>query len=114
MAVKFNNVKGELENAPLTPDEIKAINDVEKYIDNTILRVFDNSEVCIELSIVSFDWSPITRSGEYNLKNARKKLMRKELERRYTEAGWKFKVRIDDGLDGPNMGRPDYWVLTGK
>jgi len=34
--------------------------------------------------------------------------------RRYTEAGWKFTVQLDDGLDGPNRSGSDYWILSGK
>jgi hypothetical protein len=44
----------------------------------------------------------------------RRSLMRNELEKRYKKAGWKIEVKLDDGLDGPNMSGPDYWILKGK
>lgn len=37
--------------------------------------------------------------------------MRTELDKRYKESGWNIRVEYDDGLDGPNMSGPDYWIL---
>jgi hypothetical protein len=44
----------------------------------------------------------------------RSRKLQKALEDMYKKAGWKITVKYDDGLDGPNMSGPDYWVLTGK
>lgn len=113
MAVNFKEINDELHNAPLSDVELTMINNVEVYIDKEILKKFTGSDVSIDLRIITFDYDPLYSKMIY-LPDARKKLMRKELENRYKNAGWKFRVQMDDMLDGPNMSGPDLWILTGK
>lgn len=109
MAVKFKQVKDELEAAPLTAAELKLIDIIEKYIDEKILKEFDNRPIHINLNYTEFVWNPITNSNFENIKDTRKKLMTKELYRRFEAAGWVWKINSDYSNSGV-----DYWVLTGK
>jgi hypothetical protein len=113
MAIKYNEIKEKLKTDPLTQEELNIIAKIEKYIDQTIVRVFDNDVVRIDLTIASFKFMP-GEDRTLNLKDTRRILMINELNQRYEEAGWKIKKELDDGLDGPNMSGSDYWTLTGK
>ncbi len=121
MAVKYEEVKNHLEGMPLTDDEKSFIAFVEAYIDGVIKDKFDNNKIRIELTIVNF-WQFPPKIGVgidkqlklESIKSFRKTLMRKELDNRYKAAGWDVSEEMDDGLDGPNMSGPDYWVLNGK
>jgi len=111
--MNYKEIKEKIQTDPLSDGELKIIAKIEKYIDEKILRVFDDDIIRIELGTASFKFMP----GEdiyLNLKEVRRKLMRNELEKRYEDAGWIIKVEIDDGLDGPNMSGADYWTLKGK
>ena len=115
MAIKFKEVYDKVYNTPLTTEEIKQVDRLEAWIDEEIKRRYKGGlEVAIELSIVNFKYDPITKATHYGNTSPRHELMRKEIEKRYKNAGWKIKVEIDDGLDGPNRSGPDYWVLVGK
>lgn len=114
MAIRFKEMKEQLETAPLTTEELSAIKEVEDYVDSEIKKQFGNTYgVSIDLNIADFSYN-IGITKQLNFKQARKKLMQKELERRYKAAGWSIKTSYDDGLDGPNMSGPDYWILNGK
>ena len=110
MAIKYKDLKHKVNTEPLSEEELEIISKVEKIVDDEIVRQFDKNwgEIRVLLSVVNFQ-TTLTSIGE-----TRKILMRKELEKRYTNAGWTASVRLDDGLDGPNMSGPDYWVLKGK
>ena len=113
MAVEFKKLNDKLEKAPLTPEELKMVDNVEAYIDKIIIEKFKGGEVSITLSIPNFEYN-IGIMKVSDLPSARQSLMRKELDKRYKQAGWKITLHIDDGLDGPNMSGGDYWILSGK
>jgi hypothetical protein len=110
MALKYKDLKHKVNTEPLSVEELVIISNVEKIIDDEIVKQFDKNwgEIHILLSVVNFQ-TTLTSIGE-----TRKSLMRKELEKRYSNAGWTISVKLDDGLDGPNRSGPDYWVLKGK
>ena len=112
MAIRYKDLKEPEVNNPLTSDELKAIDDVEKYIDEQIKKQWTNTYgVSIDLSIALFEYYPdLRRLTKFNV--FRREKMQKELERRYKDAGWNIRVHIDDGLDGPNVSGSDYWILT--
>jgi hypothetical protein len=111
MAISAKELREKLETAEFSAAELNAIHIMESYIDKQIREKYDGGEVRIELSYFNFNWNPKDDRGGWNFKNVRKRIMRKELENRYKEAGWSLKVHIDDGLDGPNMSGPDYMIL---
>ena len=113
MAIEFKKLNDKLEKAPLSPEELSMIDKVEAYIDKEIEKQFKGGDVSIQLSIADFNYD-ISVKQTTNLPEARKILMRKELVKRYKNAGWKQWVEFDDGLDGPNRSGPDYWKLSGK
>lgn len=113
MALQYKKVKDAIEKAPLTSEELKLIDSVEKFIDTEINTKFKGDEIFIDLTIAHFNYD-MANHKSINLAEVRKNLMRKELEKRYKEAGWKVRLQFDDGLDGPNFSGPDYWILSGK
>jgi hypothetical protein len=116
MAIKYKEFKKKLQNEPLTEEELTIIQETEDYIDSEILNQFPKSnygEVLIDLTYPSFTYSH-QRGSLMDSNSYRRSLMRSELEKRYKSAGWKIEVKFDDGLDGPNMSGPDYWILKGK
>lgn len=90
---------------PLNGAELEAVDAREAEIDSIILQKFKGEPVYVDLAY--FNFSP--NSFDYT---ERHNVMRKELEKRYKDAGWILKVELDDGLDGPNMSGPDYVKLT--
>ena len=54
MAVEFKKINDKLEKAPLTPEELKMVDNVDTYIDKVITDKFKGSEVSITLSIPNF------------------------------------------------------------
>lgn len=116
MAIKYKEFKKNLKNEPLTEEELTIIQETEDYIDSEILKQFPKSiygEVRIDLTYPTFTYSK-QRGALMNTNSYRRSMMRSELEKRYKEAGWKMEVKLDDGMDGPNMSGPDYWILKGK
>ncbi len=112
MAIRYKDLKKPKVNNPVTLDELKAIDAVEKYIDEQIKKQWTNNYgVSIDLCIALFEYDPVLHKPT-NFNVFRREKMQKELERRYKDAGWNIKVHIDDGLDGPNMSGSDYWILT--
>lgn len=109
MAVKYKDLKEKLESEPLTPKEIKYIDAAEKYIDDELTQKFDNREIRIDMGVFEFRYIPNHSTMIDDIKDTRKKIMRKELERRFKTAGWDLK---DEFSDGP-MGY-DYVVFYGK
>jgi hypothetical protein len=113
MAIKKTIVKElhkEIQNKPLTEKELNVISVYEKIIDEKILKKVDKLEkiIYIELGYVNFNYKidSVEITSDMRLNK-----MREELDRRYKKSGWKIRVEYDDGLDGPNMSGPDYWVL---
>jgi hypothetical protein len=111
MAVNAKELRKNLEEAPFSAEELNAINVVEKCIDEQIKRYYDGGPVSIDLCYFKFTWNPQDDKKGWPFKDVRKRLMQRELEKRYEEAGWELKVHIDDGLDGPNMSGPDLMIL---
>lgn len=115
MAIKYQDIKEKLKTDPLTESELVLIRQAEEHIDSEIVKQFDGSysygEVRINLGTAQFEWSPVTKTSLTNLKQSRKHLMFLELEKRYKEAGWDTKVKID--TEG-GMNTCDYWILKGK
>lgn len=115
MAIKFQEVYKQVYETPLSEEEIKQVDRVEKWIDEEVRKIYrGGTKVSINLRIANFEYDPITKDSfaHQNFPSPRKQLMRKELDRRYKNAGWEIEIEIDDGLDGPRSG-PDYWVLVG-
>ena len=116
MAIKYKELKTKLKTEPLTEEELTLIQETEDYIDSEIEKQFAKStygEVYIELLYPTFVYSK-ERGALMDSNSYRRSLMRNELEKRYKKAGWKIEVKLDDGLDGPNMSGQDYWILKGK
>lgn len=91
MAIKYKDIKNKLENDPLTQEELNTVKAVEDWIDEEIQKTFGKSyyESWIDKSIITFNYNPATKK-HIDSKEPRRHAMRKELERRYTEAGWKI------------------------
>ena len=113
MAIKYKELKAKLEEPQLKEEELKLIDKTESWIDDEIRKNFRGGEVLIPLQIACFTWDPVNKKT-IDLPSPRTNLMRKELDARYKKAGWKIRVHLDDGLDGPNMSGPDYWILSGS
>jgi hypothetical protein len=115
MAIKYKDIKKKLETDPLTESELVLIRQAEEHVDSEIVKQFGEScsygEVRINLGTAQFEWSQVTKTSLANLKQPRKHLMFRELEKRYKEAGWVTKIHID--TDG-GMNSCDYWILKGK
>jgi hypothetical protein len=118
MAVNYKDLKEKSQKSPLTESELAIIDSVEKYIDKEIHRQYKSSgnKIHIDLHYADFSYLPGSKNHEgiLNLGEDRVRLMRKELDGRYKKAGWKINTHLDDGLDGPNLSGPDYWILSGK
>jgi hypothetical protein len=103
MAIKFEEVHNMYEsemNAPFCPEELSAIEEVEKQIDNKILKDFKRNPVYIDLQYTQFSQFAPRRAG----------LMSAELEKRYREAGWYCSIEFGED-DGPNRPGQDYFIL---
>ena len=119
MAIKYLKAKSNLKDAPLTKDELEIIQKVEDYIDNEINENFDGNELHFDTNVLDFRFNPDNPSqhtwGVFSdIKDIRKGIMSEELKSRYIKHGWEWKLNMDDGLDGPNMSGPDYWILRGR
>lgn len=92
MAIKYKDIKNNLETDPLTEQELQWIQQAEDYIDQEIQTKFGKVyyEVSIDKAIVRFDWSPVTKK-HIDTMAPRRGVMQKELERRYSQAGWVLK-----------------------
>jgi hypothetical protein len=115
MAIKYKEIKNKLETDPLIESELVLIDQAEKYIDEQIVAQFGNSysygKISIDLCIARFNYSPVTKTTLSGIKEPRRNLMFKELERRYKQAGWETKFEMD--TEG-GMNSADYWTLKGK
>ena len=105
-AKKAKELEKEKYTHPLTTDELKALEKLEAFIDEQIVK----STNCTDVHI---DYTHLT-SVFRKFQNQRFDILKKEIERRYRESGWKITLKLDDGLDGPNMSGPDNWILTTK
>lgn len=113
MAIKKSEVleiEKKHKTKPLTENELKAISIVEKIIDEKILKVckYGITKIHIELGYVNFIYK---LDGVDISPDMRPDIMREEIDKIYKKAGWDIRVEYDDGLDGPNMSGPDYWIL---
>lgn len=113
MAIKKKDIQEvvkKVKNGPLTEKELTAISVIEKFIDRKILEQVNKGKeiIYIELGYVNFNYrlADLVITDDMRIKK-----MRDEIDRRYKKSGWKIRVELDDGLDGPNMSGPDYWVL---
>jgi hypothetical protein len=89
MAINYQDLKDNLETSPLTKQELEWIQQAEDFIDEEIRSKFGKNyyEVLIDKSIVRFDWSPVSKK-HIDTMSPRRVVMQKELEKRYSEAGW--------------------------
>jgi hypothetical protein len=89
MAINYQDLKDNLETSPLTKQELGWIQQAEDFIDGEIQSKFGkvDYEVFIDKSIVRFDWSPASKK-QIDTMAPRRTVMQKELEKRYSEAGW--------------------------
>lgn len=89
MAIKYQDIKNKLETDPLTEKELEWIQQAEDHIDAEIQAKFGKVyyEVRIDKTIVRFDWSPATMKS-IDTMAPRRAVMMRELERRYSQAGW--------------------------
>jgi hypothetical protein len=116
MAIKYSTVERiqkEKDNAPLNDEELAHVENVEKYIDEEILKKFGtNPKINIDLSVASFRYDPANKITNYQ--EVRRGKMQAEIEKRYKNAGWRVSYHFDDMLDGPNMSGSDYMILEKK
>jgi hypothetical protein len=115
MAIKANTIKEKLEtklNEPLSKEELNLVRQTESYIDLIIEEESNKlgKEFRIDLDFVTFNSHPDGGNLRYSIHEDRRIKMRRELEKRYKEAGWKFSVDYGED-DGPNRPGFDYWVL---
>lgn len=118
MAVDLKKLKEkheELDTAPLNSVELGYVAEVEKYIDDKILKNYtsDNRNVNIDLAIVDFDYDPIKHLSYNGLTRKRRGVLKEYMLEHYKASGWKFDTYIDDGLDGPNRSGVDYFIFKG-
>lgn len=103
MAIKYSEIKAVVENPNFDDKELAAIAHVEKFIDDRITKSFDNDSIYFDIQIIRFE-KVCDRGGDLNFKDTRKKLMTKELERRFTDAEWEI------SYDEENFN----WIIKGK
>jgi len=114
MAVRYKELVKKQKEDPFTLVELDIIAELEDYIDKKILAEKNPySDIRIQRCIAEFDYD-VVNEKKHTMSDIRKDKMFKELNGRFKDAGWKWKLHIDDGLDGPNMSGPDYWILSGK
>ena len=114
MVIKFNKVKEKLVTGPLNVTELSIIDSVERFMDKKINKSFDGTSISFNIGIVNMTNLPRGCGPLNNIQQPRRVLMSTELKKRYEDAGWSWNLYEDDGLDGPNMSGPDYWVLKGN
>lgn len=103
MAVAYKEIKAKVETTEFTKEELKAIEHVESFIDKRINEVFDNSAIYFDLNIINFERVP-DRGGNADFKSTRRRIMRDEIDKRFSAAGWKVSI------DGEGL----YWIIQGK
>lgn len=116
MALKYKELKKKEEEAEFNKEELYLLQQAEIHIDKEIEKQFGKNyrdEIQIDLTIAHFRYDP-TKKEVTSLSDARRTKLTNALLKMYKDAGWKIKIEYDDGLDGPNMSGPDYWILTGK
>lgn len=118
MAVKYEDIKHKLKNAPLNEKELNAIAKMEDYIDTKIKEEFDGGHININTEVLDFKFNP-ENEREYpsnvlsDIKSTRKELMKIRLMARFEEAGWKWELQEGQD-DGPNRPAIDWWHLIGN
>jgi hypothetical protein len=105
MAVKVSEIKAKVGEPVLNEKELASISIVEKYIDDYINANFDNESMGFDINIVQFR-KTLSRGHNINFKDTRKKLMTKELERRFSEAEWRITIDHDSIYNT--------WILSPK
>jgi hypothetical protein len=109
MATKFEDAKKELLNPELSKEEQKLFNEIEKYIDDEIKRLFDNRNVEIAGDIFEFAWHP-REDHHIEIKGSRMKILSDKLKKTYEDAGWK----VDVVGEKDAIPRARNYYLTGK
>ena len=95
MALDYFELVHKLETEPLTIEELGLVGQVEKFIDDAISAKFDGvCEIAIDLDIADFTMDT-TKSYRLGLSSTRRKIMVKELKRRFNDAGWNTDERYD-------------------
>ncbi len=108
MAINFKELNDKLEKSPLSDVELRAVDALEKYIDTEIINRYKGDELRFSLYKIKFERTLDDKTTSWP--DVRRKLMYKELTKRYSEAGWKCKEEIADSFDRYSQ---DYWVLSG-
>jgi len=97
----------------ITAKELEIVEMTETYIDEKIInKCIDtvSNEIKVDLCIAQFKWNPFTNSTTSYSETSRLRMI-KELNKRYTDAGWKVKIFIDDS---GSMNEADFWILKIK
>ena len=96
MAINYQDLVEFEKNRSLTPQELKEVDAVEKYIDEFITTQFynGNNTFDIDLSIWNFSYNPITKSKTKHIDIIRKR-MNHLLLSKYTKF-WKCTISLDD------------------
>lgn len=108
MAVNFKIINDKLEKSPLSIEELDAIAEVEQFIDALILNKFNGNEISVNLNIAKFNRT--TKDMSTSWPAVRRKLMYKELIKRYNDASWEASEAIGDSRE---MCSQDFLVLKG-
>jgi hypothetical protein len=103
MAVAYKDIKAKVETTEFTKEELKAIDHVESFIDKKINESFDNSPIYFDINTINFTCVP-DRGGYADFKATRRRIMREEIDKRFTVAGWSISVDYD------NL----HWIIQGK
>jgi len=102
MAKKYKDKRDKKIKDFLTNQQLKQIDDVEKYIDDLIDLHWDKSTICVDINIVNFNKTP---SGAAIINS--EIIKRRQLyllSQRYREAGWLFKLDRNEN--------PTLWCLS--
>ena len=103
MAINFKEINDKLFSDELNKEELEEIDELEKSIDNMIIKDYKGDDIHIDLREANF---------KHNIKplnEARAKKMRNELDKRYKSAGWVITEKLID-----NDTQEHWWILNGK
>lgn len=93
MAVLYNKLQDALEDPNFSELESKLISENESIIDKELISKYKGESVWISMNLFSFQNS--IKSAK--LPNIRKEYMKKELIKRYENAGWKLEEYDTEG-----------------
>lgn len=113
MAIKYDEIYSKVMNGELNDLELKYVKEAEEYIDEEIQKQFGKNNFTVEVnnSIPTFYWSPKSQKYIRDIHEVRKPYLIAELKKRYTIAGWKMLVRLDES---GGMNSCDYCILSKK